>query len=88
MPKVVGVRFHGTGKAYHFDPGSFSLHNGDAVIVETTQGIELGIVAEEAIDIPDEKLFAPLKAIIRIADTNDLTRFEENNQKEKEAFRV
>jgi cell fate regulator YaaT (PSP1 superfamily) len=88
MPKVVGVRFHGTGKAYHFDPGSFTLHSGDAVIVETTQGIELGIVAEEAIEIPDEKLFAPLKTIIRVADTDDLIRFEENNQKEKEAFRV
>jgi len=88
MPKVVGVRFHGTGKAYHFDPGSYSLHCGDAVIVETTQGIELAIVAEEAIEIPDEKLFAPLKTIVRNADDHDLVRYEENCRKEKEAFRI
>ena len=43
MPKVVGIRFHGTGKAYHFDPGEHLLHQGDAVIVETVQGIELGV---------------------------------------------
>ena len=44
MPKVVGIRFHGAGKAYHFSPGEHTLHQGDAVIVETVQGIELGIV--------------------------------------------
>ncbi|NCC47496.1 MAG: stage 0 sporulation protein [Clostridia bacterium] len=88
MPKVVGVRFHGTGKAYHFDPGEFRLHRGDAVIVETAQGIDLGIVAEEVIDLPDEKLNAPLKAITRIADDDDLRHFEENSDNEARAFKI
>ena len=88
MPKVIGIRFRGTGKAYHFAPGDLDLHMGDAVIVETPQGIELGIVAEDVIEIPEEKLIAPLKHVQRIASTEDLMRYDENTQKEKEAFHV
>jgi cell fate regulator YaaT (PSP1 superfamily) len=88
MPKVVGIRFHGTGKAYHFDPGEYQIHQGDSVIVETVQGIELGIVADEVIDLPPEKLVAPLKGILRLATDEDLAQFEANRVKEKEAFRV
>jgi cell fate regulator YaaT (PSP1 superfamily) len=88
MPKVVGIRFHGTGKAYHFDPGDYQLHLGDSVIVETSQGVELGLVADEAIDLPAEKLAAPLKGILRIATEDDLAQFEANRVKEAEAFKL
>ncbi len=88
MLKVVGVRFHGTGKTYHFDPGSLDLHKGDAVIVETSQGIEFGVVSDDVIDIPEDKLAAPLKPILRVADADDLIRYDENTRKEKEAFQV
>lgn len=88
MPKVVGIRFHGTGKAYHFSPGEYSLRQGDMVIVETSQGVEIGQVVEEAIEIPDNKLQAPLKGILRIADENDLRIRRENERKENDAFAV
>lgn len=88
MPKVVSIRFHGAGKAYHFDPVDFKLHQGDAVIVETVQGIELGIVADEITEIPQDKLTAPLKPVLRPADDNDLAHYEENRAKEAEAYRV
>ncbi len=88
MPKVVGIRFHGTGKAYHFDPGEYLLHQGDAVVVETVQGIEMGFVADEVIDLPEEKLVAPLKGIMRVATGADLEQFEANRIKEAEAFRL
>jgi cell fate regulator YaaT (PSP1 superfamily) len=88
MPKVVGIRFHGTGKAYHFSPGELMLHQGDGVIVETVQGIELGFVADEIIDLPADKLVAPLKGILRFATTEDLAQYKANKVKESEAFRV
>ncbi len=88
MPRVVSVRFHGNGKSYHFDPGEYVLHIGDSVIVETVQGIEFGIVAEEIMDIAEEQVAAPLKGILRIATPEDLARYEENRIREKEAFRV
>ena len=72
MSKVVGIRFHGTGKAYHFGPGDFVLHQGGMVIVETSQGVEIGQVVEEVIELPENRLQAPLKNILRIADENDL----------------
>ena len=88
MPKVVGVRFHGSGKAYHFDPGLLRLHRGDAVIVETVQGMDLGIVADEMIDLPDEKLVKPLKQVVRQANEEDLLKFEENRAKETNAYQL
>lgn len=88
MPKVVGIRFHGTGKAYHFDPGDHTLRQGDMVIVETSQGVEIGQVVEEAIEIPDNNIKTPLKGILRMADENDLKTKAENERKEHDAFAV
>lgn len=88
MSKVVGIRFHGNGKAYHFDPGSYTLRQGDLVIVETSQGVEIGQIVEEAIEIPDHQLKAPLKSILRVADDNDRKIKAENEQKEQEAFAI
>lgn len=88
MPKVVGIRFHGNGKSYHFDPGEMTLHIGDAVIVETVQGIELGIVAEEIMELAEDQIAAPLKGILRRATDADMAQYEENRIKEKEAFRI
>ncbi|HBP37358.1 MAG TPA: stage 0 sporulation protein, partial [Clostridiales bacterium] len=88
MPKVVGIRFHGTGKAYHFDPGKFTLHQGDAVIVETSQGIEMGFIADEIIDLPEDKLMAPLKGILRLATPEDLAQYKANQVKEADAFKI
>lgn len=88
MPKVVGIRFHGNGKSYNFDPGEMTLHIEDAVIVETVQGIELGIIAEEMMELSEDQITAPLKGIMRRATEADLAQYEENRVKEKEAFRI
>ena len=43
---VIGVRFKDIGKVYHFEPGSFTdIKVGDAVIVETSRGWQIGKVA-------------------------------------------
>ena len=86
MPKVVSVRFHDAGKIYHFDPAEFRLTLGDAVVVETSQGIDLGHIAEEAVDLPIEQVIKPLRPILRIADQEDLKKYEEKKRREKEAF--
>ncbi len=88
MPKVVGIRFRGNGKSYHFDPTELTLHQGDAVIVDTVQGLEIGFVVDEVIDIPEDKLVAPLKAVTRIATRQDLDRYEANKDKERDAFKI
>ena len=88
MKNIVGVRFKKPGKIYFFDPGELEITNRDFVIVETTQGEEYGEVAIANRLIPDEKVVAPLKKVIRIANKKDKKHYEENKQKEKEAFTI
>jgi cell fate regulator YaaT (PSP1 superfamily) len=88
MDKAVGIRFDGTGKAIHFNPGSLDLHRGDVVIVETEQGLDLGIVFEEPMELPESSHVESLKPVIRLATDEDLAHYDENKQKEKEAIKI
>lgn len=86
MKNIIGVRFKRTGKIYFFDPGELQINLKDYVIVETSQGEEMGEVAICNRKLPDEKVVAPLKPVIRIATAEDKKHNEEN--KEKEAFKI
>ena len=88
MKNIIGVRFKKPGKIYFFDPGELQITNKDFVIVETSQGEEYGEVAIANRSIPDEKVVAPLKRVIRIANKRDKRHYEENKEKEKEAFKM
>jgi cell fate regulator YaaT (PSP1 superfamily) len=43
-------------------------------------------IAEEALDLPVEQLIKPLRPVLRLADHEDLKRYEEKKKREKEAF--
>lgn len=88
MKNIIGVRFKKPGKIYFFDPGDLKITNKDFVIVETSQGEEYGEVVIANRSIPDEKVVTPLKRVIRIATKKDKNHYEENKQKEKEAFDI
>lgn len=88
MKNIVGVRFKKPGKIYFFDPGNLEIKIKDFVIVETAQGEEYGEVAIANRNIPDEKVVSPLKKVIRIATKKDKKHYEENKEKEKEAFGI
>ncbi|HHW47796.1 MAG TPA: stage 0 sporulation family protein [Clostridiaceae bacterium] len=88
MVKVVGVRFKKAGKVYYFDPGDLEIEVNTNVIVETARGIEFGEVVIPNREVPEEKIVAPLKKVIRIATEEDMKHAEENSKKEKEAFGI
>lgn len=88
MAKVIGVKFKNSGKSYFFDPLDFDVHKDDHVIVETGKGIDYGFVVSEIREIAEEKLFQPLKPILRKATERDEAQVAENHEKEKEAFRI
>lgn len=88
MKNIVGVRFKRPGKIYFFDPGELQIIGREFVIVQTTEGEEYGEVAIANRSIPDEKVVAPLKKVIRIANKKDKMHHEENKKKEKEAFEI
>ena len=86
MVKVIGVRFKRVGKVYYFLPGSISFKQGDFAIVETAKGQEYGEVVLAEKDVDENDLVAPLKKVVRRANSKDEKKIEENKTKEKEAF--
>lgn len=88
MTKVVGVRFRQVGKIYFFAPGKYSVEVGQHVIVETARGVEYGCVVLGEREVEDEKVVQPLKAIIRIATSEDDAKEKRNREKEEEAFKI
>ena len=88
MKNIIGVRFKKLGKIYFFNPKNLKVRKGTKVIVETAQGEEYGEVVIPNRFIDDEKIIAPLKKVIRIANGRDHRHFEECRRKEKEAFDV
>lgn len=88
VKNIVGIRFKKPGKIYFFDPGDWRLKTGDFVIVDTTSGEEYAEVVTSNRMIPEEKLVAPLRKVIRIANYKDKKHQEENQKKEEEAFKI
>ena len=86
MVKVIGVRFRRVGKVYYFSPGELEIEAGMHVIVETVRGIEYGYVVLGIRELPEDKVFAPLKPVIRIATPQDDKIALSNLEKEKEAM--
>ena len=88
MAVVAGIRFRKAGKVYYFDPTGVWPNPGDPVVVETVRGMELGETVTGAREIPDDKLVAPLKKVVRIATAEDVRRGEECAANEKIAFGI
>ena len=86
MKNIIGVRFRRLGKIYFFNPQYLILRKGEYVIVETSEGEEIAEVMIPNRKISEEKIVAPLKKVIRIANPRDMNHFEECKKKEKEAF--
>jgi cell fate regulator YaaT (PSP1 superfamily) len=88
LTTVCSVRFKEVGKAYYFDPGEFTLAVGDHVVVETSRGLEFGEVVVGNTEVDDTELVAPLKKVVRYADSKDEQTVLENREREQAAFQV
>ena len=88
MANIIGIRFKKAGKIYFFDPNGRQVKTGEHVIVETSMGMEYGEVAIANRQLPQEKIVAPLKKIVRVATYKDAKQNEENKKQEKEAFKI
>lgn len=88
MKNIIGVRFKKLGKIYFFNPKGLRIRKGDKVIVETAQGEEYGEVLIPNRYVEDDKIIAPLKKVVRIANYKDHKRAQECKKIEKEAFEV
>ena len=88
MIKIVGIRFKKAGKIYYFDPNELDIKKGDYVIVETARGIEFGECVIGIKDVTEDVVVAPLKSVIRIANSEDIAKHKDNKAKEEEALNI
>ncbi len=86
MALIVSIRFRDNGKVYDFAAGDLRPQVGDKVVVQTARGVECGEVVAACRDIPDAKLTAPLKPVLRPASAEDIRKAEENRKKERRAM--
>lgn len=81
---IAFVTFEDSKKVYSFGTHDNKFHIGDAVVVETIRGLEIGTIARDC-----EPFYATkfeLKALIRKATKADFEKDIENKKKEKEAL--
>lgn len=87
MPLVIGVRFHPATKIYYFDAKGFEdLAAGEAVVVETTRGEEVGRAVIAPREVTDAEIIARLRPVVRRASAVDLTQMTFYRHKEQEAL--
>ena len=88
MQQVIGAKFHSNTKIYYFDPKDIAFNEGDSVIVETSRGLEFGMVATGNHFVDEENIVKPLKEVIRKATEKDIKQNAENMEKKKWAYSV
>ena len=88
MTEIISVKFKENGRAYSFDPAGIKAEQGEYVIVETQNGIEIGTVSAANHEVAKDAIVKPLKKVIRKATEKDMARREDNKRKEKEAFGI
>ncbi len=88
MIEIVSVKFKDGGKSYYFDPKGEKFKVGDKVIVETANGLAFGGVSAANRRIDKALITSPLKAILRLANKQDLEIIENNKKRAAEAFKI
>ncbi|MHB9149936.1 MAG: PSP1 domain-containing protein [Thermoleophilia bacterium] len=86
MTDVVGIVFQNGGKVYYFDPASLELARGEQVVVQTMRGTEIGEVVDGPREVPEGELPAPLKRVVRKANSSDLDTVNSNKALRAEAM--
>lgn len=78
MIKVIGINFLDANRIYYFSPNNIKLKKGDYVIVETERGMQFGQAVTNIEQMPKEKVFLPLKDVIRKANKDDINANDKN----------
>ena len=86
--EVVDIQFRPGQKIYFFDPDGMTFSAGDHVIIDTARGAEFGYVTAGNHRIPEKDVVAPLRKVLRRANTQDEKTQEENRAKEARAYEV
>jgi len=86
MANVAGIRFKKAGKVYYFDAGDIELKAGDAVVVKTNRGIELGNVVIAPGQVLSSEIEETLSPVLRKAEAEDIEQAETLRLRAEEAL--
>jgi cell fate regulator YaaT (PSP1 superfamily) len=86
--EVVDIQFRPGQKIYFFDPDGVEFAAGDHVIIDTARGAEFGYVTGGNHRIPMKDVVAPLRKVIRKANSQDEKIHGENQVKEARAYEI
>lgn len=84
----VPVRFPNGEKPYFFGTTNPELEEGNYVIVDTVSGFEMGIVTGKPIDMNEYNSPLELKAVIRLANPDDLEDYEMGKRQAKVSLQI
>lgn len=85
--RIVGIRFHESGRVYDFNAGDHQLKIGDAVVADLeSKGSRLGWVSKPPISVDNEGLNLNLKRLNRLATDEDIENIEKHSEREKKAL--
>lgn len=87
LVNIIGVKFKKEGRIYNFNAGDLMVHKNDQVIVDTENGLSIGVVVTDVKRCQSSDAPSNLKKIIRKVTEEDLQIKEENSHLEKEAWK-
>ena len=73
---------------YYFQPGANQIEKDDRVVVETSRGVEYGLVVQGPRLASEEDVVAPVRTILRKATQKDEEVNRRNIESEKEAMEI
>jgi cell fate regulator YaaT (PSP1 superfamily) len=85
LTNIIGVKFKKEGRIYNFNAGDLIVHKDDQVIVNTENGLALGVIVADVKRLEAGELPPNLKKVVRIVTVEDLRIKDENEQLEEEA---
>jgi cell fate regulator YaaT (PSP1 superfamily) len=85
LTNIIGVKFKKEGRIYSFNAADLILHRDDQVIVNTDNGLSMGIVVTGVSRCESSSLPANLKKVLRKVTSDDMHIKAENETLEKEA---
>lgn len=86
MQKAVGIKFKGSNKIYHFEPNDERLVIGDEVVVDTVNGIAIGEVATNVLNVNSDEEFK--KIIRKLTDKDRQKRAEFDKKAQNDAPKI
>lgn len=86
MYKVVGIEFTNSNRIYFFDPKNIKINKGDKIVVETERGLQLGIARKDIEEVDESKIVLPFKPVLRLANKDDISKYEKNKKLEEESI--